>query len=68
FAGFLEPMFSNIVAVLNFVVDQTIYLVMQLFLFVFDLVIGAAIINQIARMLGGSLSLSQMGVGKMRLT
>jgi len=66
-AGFLEPMSSNIVAVLDFVVDQTIYLVMQLFLFVFDLIIGSAIINQIARMLGGTLSLTQMGVGKMKL-
>ncbi|MGC8669645.1 MAG: hypothetical protein ACP5TL_00640 [Candidatus Micrarchaeia archaeon] len=67
-AGFFAPLLSNIVIVLNFVIDQTIYLVMQLFLFIFDVIIGLAIVNQIAKLLGGTLSISQMGIGKMKLS
>ncbi|MGC8651650.1 MAG: hypothetical protein ACP5UH_00130 [Candidatus Micrarchaeia archaeon] len=67
-AGFFSPLSSSIVGILNFVVNQTSYLLIQFFLFVFDLVIGLAVVNQIARMLGGTMSLSKMGIGKMKLT
>jgi len=68
FAGLYDPLTSNIVSILNVIIDQTIYMIMQLFLFIFDLIIGLAVVNQIAKLLGGTISLSKMGVGRMKLT
>ncbi|MCL4373308.1 MAG: hypothetical protein M1360_00875 [Candidatus Marsarchaeota archaeon] len=67
-AGFYDPLSSNIVEILNVVLNQTSYLLLQLFLFIFDMVIGLAVVNQIATMLGGTMSISRMGVGKMKLS
>jgi hypothetical protein len=66
--GFFTPIiYSSIVPLLNVLIDQTLLLVLQLLLFVFDIIIGLALVNAIARSLGGTTSLQNMGVGKMKL-
>ncbi|MGC8687211.1 MAG: hypothetical protein ACP5RM_00735 [Candidatus Micrarchaeia archaeon] len=66
--GFSTPvLYSSILPILNIVIDQTLLLVVQFLLFVFDLIIGLALVNAIARSLGGTTSLQNMGVGKMKL-
>jgi hypothetical protein len=58
------PFTGGIFPALNFIIDNCLNQIVQFILFVFDIIIGYAITNGIANILGGKLTL---GVGRFKL-
>lgn len=59
--GLAGPFANGIFPALNFVIDNSLNQIVQFILFVFDIIIGVALTNGIASLMGGKLTL---GIGK----